>query len=366
VLLEHLTLQAVRNYASLEFAPEPGLNVFVGANAQGKSNLLEAIAMLGTGRSFRTTRDREVIRDAQESATIAGRARTRAGTMQLACAVVLGKTGVRKRYTVNGSPVRYAGYLGRARVVTFVPHDLELVVGPPGRRRALLNAALSQARPTYYPALARYATYLAQKSAVLRAPGVPDRDLLDTYDERLATAGAELITARLEYVAALGDEARHAYDTWADDGPFEVAYAPNVDLAAAAPAARAQALAARFAATRAVEIARRAIVSGPHRDDLSFSLAGRSLSAFGSQGQQRSAVLAVKIAEYAVSTARSGEPPLLLLDDVLSELDRERQAAFLAAIAGVEQAFVTATSEPDRFGSAATFRVASATLERVA
>jgi DNA replication and repair protein RecF len=366
LLLEQLTLQDVRNYAALEFEPHAGLNVFVGANAQGKSNLLEAIAMLGTGRSFRTSRDREVIREGAQAAIIAGRAHTRAGSMLLACTVAREAAKTRKRYTVNGASVRYAGYLGRARVVTFVPHDLELIVGAPGRRRALLNAALSQERPSYYAALARYTTFLEQKSALLRVGGDVDPDLLSTYDEQLTATGSELMRARRDYVTSLAAEARRVYDEWSADGPLEVAYAPNVDLGSGLRDEPETAFANRLATVRPIELARRGIVVGPHRDDLAIQLAGRALAAYGSQGQQRSAVLALKIAEYAVSTSRSGESPLLLLDDVLSELDGERQAAFLEAIAGVEQAFVTATADVQRFGNAVTYRIASATVQRVA
>ena len=364
MLLEHLSLTDVRNYAALEFEPVPGLNVFVGANAQGKSNLLEAIGILGTGRSFRTARDREVVAEGASVATIAGRALTRSGTLQLGCQIVRGASGTRKRYTVNGASVRYAGYLGRTRVVTFVPQDLELVVGSPGRRRALVNAALAQQQPGYYAALARNATILEQKRALLRGPAAVDRGLLDVYDEHLIETGAELVAARRTFFVELAERAREAYDAWAADGPLEIAYAPNADLGPDGAEPRA-ALAAQFAALRAAELARRTVLGGPHRDDFSVNLAGRPLAAFGSQGQQRSAVLAIKIAEYRVSSARCGEPPLLLLDDVLSELDAARQAAFLAAIAGVEQAFVTTTAAPPRIEAAATYRVERATLERL-
>src|ERR1700722_2753521 len=127
MLLERLALLDVRSYAALEFEPQPGLNVFVGANAQGKSNLLEAIGMLGTGRSFRTARDADCIRSGAAIATIAGTALVRGGAIQLAGAIARQGNGARKRYTLNGSPVRYTGYLGRARVVTFVPADLDLI-----------------------------------------------------------------------------------------------------------------------------------------------------------------------------------------------------------------------------------------------
>jgi len=365
VLLELLALTDVRNYAELEFTPVRGLNLLIGDNAQGKSNLLEAMAMLGTGRSFRTTHDRDIIRADAGAATISGRARSRAGTLQLACSIARGPGNVRKRYTVNGGPVRYARYLGRAQVVTFAPRDLDVIVGPPSRRRAFLNAALSQERPAYYPALASYTRTVEQKRALLRAPEPVDSDLLAIYDERLVRSGAELMSGRRSYVAVLSSEAERAYAAWASDGPLEVRYAPNVDLGPEGDADPAEAFELRLRAARPLERSGRRVLAGPHRDDVTIRLAGRDLSIFGSQGQQRSAVLALKLAEYRVSAANAGESPLLLLDDVLSELDSLRQSAFLAGIADVEQAFVTATTAPPEIAAAATYRVVAAELNRI-
>ncbi|MEO6990715.1 MAG: DNA replication/repair protein RecF [Candidatus Baltobacteraceae bacterium] len=358
-------LHDVRNYASLEFVPSAGLNVLRGANAQGKTNLLEAIAMLGTGKSFRTPREREVVRSGAESATIRGEALRRAGIVRLSCGVVLGPHGARKRYAVNGAGVGYAAYLGRARVVTFVPQDLDLAGGPPARRRAMLNAALAQEQPAYYAALSDYTRNLAQKNALLRGAIVADAHLLATYDERLIVSGAQLMTARAAFVHDLDAAARAQYDRWADSTrTLRLAYVPNV----AADSEDGEAFAAAFAAAlermRSVERARGAALVGPHRDDLAIALEGQPLATFGSQGERRSAVLALKLAEHAVLSARVGESPLLLLDDVLSELDGTRQRALLEAVAGLEQTFVTTTLADATPRAAATFQVADATVER--
>jgi DNA replication and repair protein RecF len=351
----------MRNYATLELSPPPGLCALVGANAQGKSNLLEAIALLCIGKSFRTAREREVVRDGCTQAWVSGEAIVRAGSLRLACSLARSGAGTRKTYAVNGHSVRYAAYLGRARVVTFVPADLDLVSGPPARRRALLNAALSQDSAAYYAALAGYAKDIEQKNALLRGPFGPDLQLLSTYDERLVLTGTPIVAARRAYVEALAVEARAVYASIAGarsgDGPLEITYAPNVEETE---------FQRRLEAARSAELARRMSLVGPHRDDVEFRLDGRSLAAFGSQGQQRSAVLALKVAECRVSTARGGEPPLMLLDDVLSELDPQRQTAFLGAIDDVQQAFVTSTLPLDGLPSATTFRVSAAQLERVA
>jgi DNA replication and repair protein RecF len=347
LLLTRLALSNFRNYAELDLEPADGLNVFVGANAQGKSNLLEAIAMLGTGKSFRTSKDADVVRDGAELGAVSGDARMRAGLAHIACAVARGARGTRKTYGINGRDVRYASYLGKLRVVTFVPADLQLAGGAPALRRALLNAALAQEDPLYYRELARYGKALKQKNAMLRDGEPLDPELLAIYENALVEAGTHIVLARNHFVAAIAAEARAAHERFSGGAErLEVTYEPNVPFEVPTKDAVSAALTARFHAVAESERARRTSVAGPHRDDVGLHLDGRSLASHGSQGQQRTAVLALKVAEYAVMRERSAESPLLLLDDVLSELDEERAAAFLAGVGDYEQAFVTATHVP--------------------
>jgi len=347
LLLTRIALSNVRNYAGLDLEPAPGLNVFVGANAQGKSNLLEAIAMLGTGKSFRASRDADVVRDGLELAVIRGEASVRAGSVNLACVVSKGPRGTRKTYTVNGRDVRYAGFLGKIRVVTFVPSDLQLATGSPSLRRSFLNVALAQDVPHYYREFARYRKALQQKNALLRDPASLDPELLAIYEQAMVASGTALMLARSHFASAIALEARRAHARFsAATEVFDVAYEPNVAFEAPTADAVAAAFTARLRAVADAERARRSAIAGPHRDDLSFRLDGHSLEAYGSQGQQRTAVLALKVAEYAVMRERSNESPVLLLDDVLSELDEDRAAAFLAGVGDYEQAFVTATHLP--------------------
>ena len=338
----------MRNYAHLELHPAPGLNVFIGSNAQGKSNLLEAISLLGTGKSFRTSRERDLIRDGFELATISGEAHVRAGAIRLGCTLTATPRGSRKLYTVNGRSVRYATFLGSLRVVSFVPADLHLVDGPPSVRRSFLNGALAQEQKTYYRDLARYQKALSQKSALLRAPVAPDPDLLKIYDETLVTSGTALMIARNHFIRALGAAAAKVHARWSGDRErLELTYAPNVPFEVETEDSIAASFQQRLRESAEQERMRGVALCGPHRDDLVLQLDGHSLAAFGSQGQQRTAVLAVKVAEYAVMHERSGEAPLLLLDDVLSELDAARARAFLDGVGGFEQAFITATQLPD-------------------
>ena len=358
MLLTSLVLSNVRNYGELEFEPSQGLNVFVGANAQGKSNLLEAIALLGTGKSFRTNKEGDLIAQGMESAAISGEARMRVGSVRLGCTIGAGARGTRKVYTVNGQSVRYAKFLGSLRVVTFVPADLQLVSGPPGGRRAFLNVALSQEQPLYFRDLARYHKVLQQKSALLRTFGHPDPDLLDIYNGTLVETGTAVMLARRRFCSALAGAAARVHAQWTGGRErLEVRYEPNVVLDVPAAEAVAAAFAARLRSVHDAELARKATLAGPHRDDLAFFLNGAPLGAYGSQGQQRTAVLALKVAEYNVMHERSGEAPLLLLDDVLSELDAARAAAFLEGVGNYEQAFITATQLPRELPPASVFSV---------
>jgi DNA replication and repair protein RecF len=348
VQLTRLALSNFRNYAELDIAPAAGLNVFVGANAQGKSNLLEAVAMLGTGKSFRTSKDSDAVRYGAEVAVASAQARVRAGAINLACTVTRAHAGTRKTYTLNGRAVRYSHFLGKLRVVTFVPADLQLAGGAPSLRRAFLNVALSQEEPRYYQELVRYRKALQQKNALLRAAPPPDAELLAVYDRELVEAGTHLMLARARFVADVAPLARAAHARFTHGAEaLDVEYDPNVSFEEASAQAVVSAFEARLAAVAESERARRSAVAGPHRDDLSLTLDGHSVAAHGSQGQRRTAVLALKVAEYTVSRERALEAPLLLLDDVLSELDEERADAFLSGVGDYEQAFVTATHLPN-------------------
>jgi DNA replication and repair protein RecF len=333
--------------------------VFVGPNAQGKSNLLEAIAMLATGKSFRAHRDSELIRSGGARAEIGGDARVAAGNVRLRCTITMTPAGGRKSFDVNGASVGFARFLGKAHVVTFTPADLGLVFGGPAQRRSFLNNALAQISPTYYRELARYAKIVQQKGALLRGAVEPERDLLLAYNDALVAPGAALMSARREFVEALARAVGAIYERW--EGTREqtvVTYAPNVG----ADGDPADALRAALAANVESELRRRSTLVGPHRDDVRLTLGGKPLDAFGSQGQQRTAVLALKVAEYETMHARTGDAPILLLDDVLSELDADRAGGFLTAIGTFEQAFLTATDLAPQFAGGRRHRIVDATI----
>jgi DNA replication and repair protein RecF len=350
VRVSTLDLANFRNYAALHFEPPSGVCIFIGHNAQGKSNLLEAISLLATGKSFRAAREADLVRSGTPLARVAARVRTKTGDVQAACIITRVGDGARKRFLRNGRTVPYAQFLGGIAAVTFMPFDLQLVSGPPALRRRFLNVALSQADRAYYRQHARYTKIVMQKNALLRSHAGVDRKLLSTYNEQLALVGSQLICARAAYVRTIGREAALVHARWVGDRPaLELAYLSSPALSAGdeSPGAVLQALETALAASMTAELARKMSLVGPHRDDVSFALGGEPLARFGSQGQQRTAVLAAKAAEYALLAKAAGEPPLLLLDDVLSELDPARRQSFMSSIENCEQAFVTSTDAPE-------------------
>jgi len=343
-----LELAQFRNYAALRFEPPEGACVLVGANAQGKSNLLEALSLLALGKSFRAVRESDLIRHEAPAALVVARVRTRNGDAGAGCNIMRSGDGARKRFFHNGRAISYARFLGGVIAVTFVPADLALVTGPAGLRRRLLNAALSQSVRGYYAALAAYVKVIAQKNAFLKSPDAGDRALLATYNEQVIGLGTRIVCERAAYVRRLAHEAALAHARWVgarDD--LRVTYLPSPPQADQTEDAMAAGLKAALEAAAPAEAARRMSLVGPHRDDIGLALSDLPLSRYGSQGQQRTAVLALKAAEYALMQAATGEAPLLLLDDVLSELDADRRRSFLARLEGFEQAFITTTDVAD-------------------
>ena len=366
-----LDLANFRNYAALHFEPPSGVSIFVGQNAQGKSNLLEAISLLAMGKSFRAAREADLVRNDTPLARVAARVHTRNGDLQAACIITRVGDGARKRFLRNGRTVSYAHFLGGIAAVTFMPFDLQLISGPPALRRRFLNAALSQADRAYYREHARYTKIVVQKNALLKSQGAIDRKLLATYNDQLASVGAAIINVRAGYVRKMANEAAAVHERWVGPHPgLELAYQPSPALPDGdeSPGAVQRALADALSALTAAELGRKTALLGPHRDDIRFCLGGQPLARFGSQGQQRTAVLAAKSAEYALLAQAVGEAPLLLLDDVLSELDPARRESFMASIQDCEQAFVTSTDAPDLPGpqAAAAFEIHGGRLTQAA
>ncbi|MEK9659154.1 MAG: DNA replication and repair protein RecF [Chloroflexota bacterium] len=345
--LSSLSLTAVRSYPALALELGPGLTVVCGENGQGKSNLLEACYLLALGRSYRAATDRDLIAwdavSAGTAALIAARIERAAGPLEARVGLeASGEANVLKRVRLNGVAKRAADLVGALAAVLFSADDLALISGPPAGRRRYLDVLLSQASHPYLRSLQHYQRVLTQRNALLKGlkEGRAREDELAYWDDALAAGAASLLAARYGAVSRLAPLAAEAYARLAGDGrAFSVGYAGTVPFAGEAPSPADAA--AALAASRGQERARGMTVVGPHRDDLRLTLDGVEMARHASRGQQRLAALALRLAEGRWLAARRGEQPVVLLDDVLSELDAQRRAQVLEEVAGADQVIVT-------------------------
>jgi DNA replication and repair protein RecF len=350
--LDRLQLTDLRSYAALDIAFSGGPQLIWGPNAAGKTSLLEAMVVLARGASHRTSTDVELIRWGADVTRIEG------GTAGDGIEVALVRPGsaaaaggARKRIRVNGVPRRAAALAERLRVVLFAPEDMLLVAGSPSLRRGTLDQLATTLIPAYANDLATYSRALQQRNGLLRAirEETASRDELRYWDRPFLDAGGAVVAARLALLERLGGPLATAH---AEIAPDEAAAgALGIEYLTNAPLFRDEtprdALERRLAETAEKEAWNGTTVIGPHRDDLAFVMAGRDLAAFASRGQQRTAILALKLAELDLVTAHDARPPLLLLDDVFSELDPARRSHLVRRIAELPQAFVTTTTLDD-------------------
>lgn len=339
--LDRLAATDFRNLAAVEFAPDERLTVLCGPNGQGKTNLLEAVWLLTGGKSFRAGKDGELIRRGQSFAVLEA-AFTGGGRPQTLRLTVGEKNGPRpgRQASLNGAAVaRAAEVAGSFTAVVFEPDHLRLVKDGPAGRRRFLDAALCQCRPAHVGQLRRYHRVLAQKNALLKAYEITAGAdlLLDTFNAALAESGGAVMEQRAAFLARLAPLAAAYYAEISRGAEtLSIRYCPCADPGQDAAAA----LAAKLSALRGAELRAGFALAGPHREDIEITLDGAPGRVFGSQGQQRSAVLAMKLAEADVLAEWLDDAPVLLLDDVLSELDEDRQAYLLNHIGG-RQTIVT-------------------------
>ncbi|OLB97541.1 MAG: hypothetical protein AUI15_12195 [Actinobacteria bacterium 13_2_20CM_2_66_6] len=330
--LRRLQLKNHRNYVQLDLAPGPGVNVFIGANGHGKTNLLEAVAMLALSSSPRARRELELVGPAGSGSRI--QAEIDDGPARREISISLDVEGQRARRTieVDGVRRRAIDLPGHFRVVLFWPDDLGLVKAGPELRRRFLNQMLVQVEPGYARALAGLRRVLEQRNSLLKriASGEGGDDMLHAWNQELVQVGGEIVAARARAVRELEPEAARCHAEIAPGERLEIRYeGPPENLAEAVNNSLAE------------DLKRGSTSVGPHRDDVPVLLDGQEARSYASQGQQRTAVVSLKLAEAALIENRTGERPLLLLDDVLSELDGERRAALLKEVAGGGQVIIT-------------------------
>ena len=351
-MIDGLQLADLRSYESLVARFGPGPQIVWGPNAAGKTSLLEAMVVLARGSSHRTTTDAELVRWGADIARIEGRSGEDAIEVALVRpGSIAAAGGARKRIRVNGVARRATALAERLRVVLFAPEDMLLVVGSPSLRRAVVDQLASSLVPSYGAELATYGRALQQRNGLLRAirDETASREELRYWDLPFLDAGGTVVATRHELLRRLAAPLAAAH---AEIAPEEAgAGALGLEYVTNAPAGPDEtprdALARRLAETAEKELWNGTTLVGPHRDDVAFVMAGRDLSAFASRGQQRTAILALKLAELDLVSAADGRPPLLLLDDVFSELDPARRGHLVRRIAALPQAFVTTTTLED-------------------
>mgnify|MGYP002628852540 CR=1 FL=1 len=349
--LERVWADGFRNLSGVELLPHVRFNIVEGDNGQGKTNLLEAIYLLAGLRSFRTTRLAECVRFDQDRAEVACRVVRRGVASDLGMELGGRRTGSgpRSKVWVDGKVAsRATDYLGRLVVVLFTPDHLRLPFGEPDARRRYLDRALFNHQAGWLATLRRYDRTLSQRNALLRAvsAGDADRTMLAVYDELLATAGAEISFGRASFAAELSEGVAAEFSAFAAPGLVAaLSYkARGAITAGMDEAARKDALLGGLADKLDLDLRRGYTSMGPHLDDLVLTIDGRPARVHASAGQCRALVLAMKIAEIRSLERHLGEPPVLLMDDVSSELDADRNQALMAhldALGG--QVFLTTT-----------------------
>lgn len=358
--IDSLRLVNFRNYAQQEVCFSDGVNLVCGENAQGKTNLLEAVFLLTGSRSWRAARKSELVSFGQQqamvSADVFSRSREFALRLGFSC-------GGRSSAQVNGVRLKSPGLLSETlRCVLFSPEDLQLLRGAPEKRRRFLDTALCQLRPRYAQCLAQYQKVLEGKTSILRKSAErPDMlALLPEFDERLVTLGACLMEYRARFCALLAPVCSDIYSDIASGREHLTVRYQTVSSVSDPGADRKtleRELSEHLASHRQAEMRLLQCLSGVHKDDLVLEIDGRACRAFASQGQTRSAALALKFAERELFFRDGGEYPVLLLDDVLSELDARRQAYVVGHMPG-GQAIITCCEDTGRFSGCRCIAVA--------
>ena len=391
--IKSLVLENFRNYRNLEVDFDDSRNIIVGENAQGKTNLVEAIYMTAFAKSFRTNNSADMIRFGEKTGRVS--AYVESEEIEKNINITLRSDG-KKMIQKDGKAVkRTADLLNTVVVIVFTPDDLRIIKDSPEKRRAFINRELSQMRPRYYEQLRRYNEALKEKNALLkgffnvkkktftRADNLSlndaiaenpydnsrryNEDLLDIYDRQLADAGYELIRYRNEFAEMLSEEASEIMGNISDGREqLEIKYKTACDFVTASDGR--EILFSQIKHNRDRDVYNGSASLGPHRDDLEFYINGNDARKFGSQGQQRTVALSLKLAEIRIARQMLGEAPVLLLDDVLSELDPGRQRFLISEIDDV-QLFITSAELANEVASAlrggTLFRIEEGSVTRV-
>ncbi|MCB7319390.1 DNA replication/repair protein RecF [Lacrimispora sp. 210928-DFI.3.58] len=338
MIIESIELKNYRNYEELHMELNQGTNILYGDNAQGKTNVLESVYVCCTSKSHKSAKDRDIIRFGEEEAHL--RLQIRKGDVPCRIDVHL-KKNKPKGIAINGIPIRKASELfGVANVVFFSPEDLNIIKNGPSERRRFIDMELCQLNKLYVHSLVQYNRALLQRNKLLKELTFrPEyEETLDVWDMQLVHYGKEVISLRRSFISQLNDIIRGIHDKLSGQKEeLLILYDPDTEEKDFAEALRRN---------RIQDMKQKTTLTGPHRDDISFIVNGIDIRRFGSQGQQRTAALSLKLSELELVKSLSRDDPVLLLDDVLSELDGSRQNQLLSAICDI-QTMITCTGLDD-------------------
>jgi len=342
--IKEIELHNFRNYENLSLEFHPNVNLILGNNAQGKTNLLESIYVCSMGKSFRTSRDSEMILFGKDFGRV--KVNAQKDYYDTSVELVISKDS-KKSAKVDGVKIKKSSeLLENLYMVIFSPEDLRIVKDEPEKRRKFVDRELCQLRPKYYEDLSSYKKVLLQRNAYLKEYEV-DPSILDLWDMQLAKYGASIMMMRADFIKKLDKISRGIHSSITGGREvLEVTYAPNVSMCGS----QEELEESYYKAIRAAfdnDMRQRTTTKGPHKDDLEFFIDGISVRSFGSQGQQRTSALSIKLAELSLIKEETGEEAILLLDDVMSELDLQRQEFLVKSLADI-QMFITTTEIPDK------------------
>ena len=355
--VDWLTLADYRSYNTLEWYPEPGVNLLIGANGAGKTNLLEAIAYLAALKSFRSAPDSALIADEKESAVI--RAQVTSEERERLVEIELRTQGGRRTQVDKSRLKRTSDLLGVIRVLAFLPEDLDLIKRGPSYRRDLLDEIAVQLWPAAHLDQSEYERSLRQRNAFLKT-GDRDDVTLSVWDSHLAQAGGRVMSRRARVVEAVAGSLAGSYAEIAGHtAAAEFTYRPTwgEKLGNSSAGEYTDMISEGLERSRRHDYERRLTTVGPHRDEPGFAIDGHEARTHGSQGEQRTMALAVKLAAHRSIAEATGEPPVLILDDVFSELDPKRSAALAAALPGDTQTLISSARPEDVPVSGRTWQV---------
>ncbi len=338
MLVKTLSLIDFRNYEQAELSFCPGVNILYGQNAQGKTNLLEALWLFTAAKSFRTTKDSEMIRFQKDEARV--KTEFSAFGRETSAEIKL-YSGKRKLLSLGGAPLtKTSELLGQFPAVLFSPDELHIINGAPEGRRRFMDSAISAFRPAYYSALRSYMRAWQQKNALLKK--APEKEALSVWNLQMAESGARVMEYRKIFFEKLAPKAEALHRQIAGkDEVLAVRYAPTVKMADSLEKQK-ELLYAALEKKREAEISQGLSLIGPHRDEIQFTIDKNDARAFASQGQMRTAAVSLKVAQGALLEEETGEAPAVFLDDILGELDKERREFLLSGM-GKRQIILTCT-----------------------